>query len=154
MADEVKHVEFWAARWAQDIHENDIYGDDSYFLEHLTPVAKLARHLTRDPDVCAAAFMHDSVEDHPDQVTFDVIEALLGERVANLVRAVTRNQGESYDCYIDRVCLSGSSAVALKYADVVMNLASSVRDGQESRVKRYRAAREKLEAALLEGDPF
>lgn len=67
----------------------------------------------------AAAYLHDTVEDGI--LSLDAVRAMFGDRVAELVDAVTRRTGETYVAFIERVALD-PDAVALKLADLRDNL--------------------------------
>ena len=59
---------------------------------HPMEVAVIASTMTADPEVLAAALLHDTVEDT--DTTPDMIRAACGERVARLVASETENRPE------------------------------------------------------------
>src|SRR3954451_1831376 len=89
-----------ALRLAGELHRDDRREREPY-VNHLLRVAiRIMHHYEiADPDVITAAVLHDSVEDHPDELaghpraTIAVAVAALadrfGDRVAGLVAAVT-----------------------------------------------------------------
>lgn len=84
---------------AAELHANDRRQREPY-LNHLLRVATriISHYEVDDPDVICAALLHDSVEDHADQLAFggggqeaalDALGDIFGHRVAELVAAVT-----------------------------------------------------------------
>ena len=72
---------------ARAAHKDQKYGEESYSV-HLEDVVRRVKQITDDPEVIAAAWLHDTVEDSP-IVTIDDIRRMFGKRVADLVWAVT-----------------------------------------------------------------
>lgn len=69
----------------------------------------------------AAAVLHDVIE-HTD-VTLANVRAVCGPDVAEIVKILTRRDGESYDNYITRICAAQHPlALAVKMADLRDNL--------------------------------
>lgn len=64
--------------------------DGSPYILHPMEVAVIAGTLTQDPEVLAAAVLHDTVEDAG--VTLEEIGAACGERVARLVASETEEK--------------------------------------------------------------
>lgn len=56
-------------------------------LEHIAEVAEMVSTVTSDPEIIAAAWLHDTVEDT--NTTLDEIRTLFGERVAAIVDGLT-----------------------------------------------------------------
>lgn len=91
------------------------------YMWHLYEVAAKVRDTSHDDDLIHVAFLHDIVEDgHADMGT---IRTMFNRKIANLVDAVTRQKGEQYDAYIDRVIAAGYKAMCVKMADLGANLA-------------------------------
>lgn len=63
-------------------------------IEHPTYVAKRVAEFTSDPEIIAAAFLHDTLEDT--SATFDELKHLFGLRVAQLVIELTSEKDESH----------------------------------------------------------
>jgi len=88
----------------------------------LHPVAVASRVSRRSPlagpEMVAAAFLHDTVEDT--FVGLATIKTLFGERVAVLVDAMTRREGEDYKDYLKRL-VAVQGACVLKTADLQDN---------------------------------
>lgn len=81
---------------ATELHRDDRYGREPY-LTHLLRVAirVISHYEVRDPDVVAAALLHDSIEDHAGDLAGTRADALrvlaerFGQRVADIVATVT-----------------------------------------------------------------
>ena len=77
-----------AAAFAADVHAGDLRkgtGAD-YFEGHLAPVAAIVRHAGGDAAQIAAAYLHDTAEDHGGQAMLDEVERRFGTDVAAMVR--------------------------------------------------------------------
>lgn len=87
-----------------------------------------------------AALLHDVVEDTA--VTLKDIETTFGGYVAEIVDALTRRKGESYEAFIDRIheC---PVATFVKIADIQDNL-SRPDSLPKSLARRYKAALRRL----------
>jgi (p)ppGpp synthase/HD superfamily hydrolase len=72
---------------ARAAHKDQKYGEQPYSV-HLEDVVRRVKQITEDPEVIAACWLHDTVEDSP-MVTIDDIRRMFGNRVADLVWAVT-----------------------------------------------------------------
>ncbi len=109
-----------AINFAKEKHRNQI--DDSgkdVFESHLQVVANIIRQITSDPEIIAAAYLHDVIEDTP--VTYEDLVQHFGKRVANLVHEVTQEgQKDQYGYYFPR--LKSVEAIWIKYADRLSNL--------------------------------
>ena len=107
------------------VHQNDRdYGGAPYHL-HTEYVADMLD----DPILKAIAYLHDTVEDHPDVISIDFIRELLGNDIADAVDAITRREGEQYFAYIDRV-KQCEMARKVKLADLKHNMkADRIKDG-------------------------
>ncbi len=93
---------------------------------HLKAVAKLLGEVTDDPEVIAAAWLHDTVEDT--EATLEDIRAEFGDRVARLVGELTdvskpSDGNRAVRKAIDRAHLAGASpeAKTVKLADLIDN---------------------------------
>lgn len=101
---------------------------------HLALAATIARTLSDDPRVEAAAWLHDVLEDHPEYA--DRLEAEFGDLVASL-RIDSRRDGETYDEFIDRVIASGDRiAITVKLADMTSNLGNTPPERLRARYER------------------
>ena len=86
-----------ALRLAARLHASDRRQREPY-VNHLLRVALriMVHYSVREPDVVCAALLHDAVEDHAEELSaagrpgaFALLAAAYGERVAELVAAVT-----------------------------------------------------------------
>lgn len=114
------------------------------YTEHLGRVAQ--RMLT---DVEATvAWLHDIVEDT--SVTFDdLVDIGFSAGMVDAVRVLTRRAGETYADYIDRVRTSGDViAYVVKLADIEDHLEHNVEAISDSLVRRYKRARDVLQAGF------
>ena len=107
------------------IHQNDRdYGGAPY---HLHP--EYVADMLGDPILKAIAYLHDTVEDHPDVISIDFIRGLFDDDIADAVDAITRREGEQYFAYIDRV-KQCEMARQVKLADLKHNMKTDrIRDG-------------------------
>lgn len=58
------------------------------YFTHLDNVARITAQYTSDPELIAAAYLHDTIEDTP--YTPEELKQAFGERVASIVLAVTK----------------------------------------------------------------
>lgn len=86
------HIVAKARRWAIAEFKHLTHGKLPYET-HLAAVAGLVSCYTRDPDVIAAAWLHDLVEDFRDQFTVDDVRTMTNDRVAHLVDLLTDPPG-------------------------------------------------------------
>lgn len=76
---------------AREIHRNDkrkLTGEP--YLNHCVAVADILEQWGAGEDVVVAGLLHDTVEDHPDLISFKTIEELFGSKVARMVDGVTK----------------------------------------------------------------
>lgn len=89
-----------------------------YFSVHVKVVADLVKLVTSDPEIIAAAYLHDTLEDTC--TTREQIEAIFGPRVAGLVFEVThtgtKEEGFKYPS------LKSRDAMMIKFADRLNNI--------------------------------
>ena len=79
-----------ACKYSIEKHSNQLRKDGSLYILHPFEVATIASTMTSDEEVLAAAVLHDTVEDTDS--TFDDINELFGDKIANLVKKETENQ--------------------------------------------------------------
>lgn len=78
-----------AMQFAIFMHGKQLYGNFPYIV-HLCDVVKNLRvYNYDDPEMIAAGFLHDTIEDC--QVTFEILDVRFSEKTANLVNAVSGN---------------------------------------------------------------
>ena len=141
-----------AAKFALERHGVQLYGEKHPYGLHLAHVEEvLLRFDIYDPDLLAAAWLHDVIEDT--QTTKEEIHVLFGLRVAELVDAVTNRPGgnrasrhaETYP----RVRAT-PGATTLKLADRIANTEFSV---MKPMFSMYRKEYEGfIEALYVEGE--
>lgn len=114
-------------------------------MNHLAEVAELVAQATRgaDPDLIAAAVLHDTVEDT--DTTFEEIAARFGPRVAGLVAEVTDDKSlpwpERKRLQVEHAAYASRGAKVIKIADKTSNLRamaeSPPRDWSDARRANY-----------------
>ena len=94
-------------------------GGGSYFAGHVLKVAKPFR-VNKEWLCACAAILHDAVEDT--DLTFDRLAANgVPDEVRKAVRAITKEPGEQYTDYLERV-MSNPTAWRVKIRDILHNL--------------------------------
>ena len=77
-----------AVRFATEAHQGTERRGKAYpYIIHPMEAVSIVATMTNDPEMLAAAILHDTVEDT--EVTIEQIRALFGERVASLVQHET-----------------------------------------------------------------
>lgn len=95
---------------------------------------RVARHFDEWPAAQATAWLHDSMEDHPDKVNRVALEAaVIPQDVIAAIEAITKMPGEDYITYLQRV-KANRIARAVKIRDIIDNLAS---DPTDSQIEKY-----------------
>ncbi len=155
MSDIVERARNFATTAHQRIDHRRKYSKQPYEV-HLEAVAKLVASVSEDPEMIAAAWLHDAVEDTP--ATLGDIEAKYGAAVAELVEELTDiskpgdgNRARRKE--LDRQHLAQASARAktVKLADLIDNCSDITRhDPRFARV--YLAEMGALLDVLKEGD--
>ncbi|MFC1948510.1 HD domain-containing protein [Chloroflexota bacterium] len=81
-----------AREYAKDKHrgQKDDVGKDNY-TAHIEKVAEIVSFVKEDPEIIAAAYLHDVVEDN--FATFSEIEKEFGQTIAGLVKELTKVDG-------------------------------------------------------------
>lgn len=129
---------------AKVAHQGHTRDDGRPYIEHpLSVVRALVQELgVKDPQILAAAFLHDVLEDsefttHQLSVNYYVEQAL------PLVEALTRHPHGApgpkppFAVYMQQVVAAGSAAIALKLADRLCNLRDSARAGLTDKTRQY-----------------
>lgn len=114
-----------AITFATNAHKDQNRRDGSPYILHPMRVMMQVYRKLSDLGVvphipAAAAVLHDVVEDCG--VSIDHIRAQFGNRVADLVRALSRQKDESYPEFILRVSRAGDMADVIKIEDIRDNL--------------------------------
>ena len=107
-----------------------------------------------DPSAKIVAILHDVVEDSrpPQRFGFEELRAEgFSEPVLTALDCVTARENESYDAFLDRI-VPNDIARAIKIADITDNLdvkrlGAEITDRDVERIRKYRRALAKLQAA-------
>ncbi len=156
MIDLVARARAFATEAHQRIDQRRKYTHQPY-QEHLKAVAELLAQVTDDPEMLAAAWLHDTVEDTP--ATFGDIEREFGAAVRDLVADLTDVSSPSDGTReirkaIDRqhTARASTRAKTIKLADLIDNCRDiCVHDPRFARVYLTEAAA--LLEVLDDGDP-
>lgn len=106
------------------VHAGQTYGTSTYFDGHIMLVlAELIRYECCEEHVLSAGVLHDVVEDT--DVTIEQVRAQFGDKVADLVWAVTgvgKNRRERNQDAYAKISAVGDSAATIKLADRIVNV--------------------------------
>jgi len=123
---------------------------------HLKAVAQLVQEVSDDPEMIAAAWLHDTVEDT--EVTFQDLELEFGPAVAQLVSELTdvsrlADGNRAVRKAIDRAHLAGASprGQTIKLADLIDNCRDIARH-DEGFARTYAVEKAALLEVLTRGD--
>jgi len=134
----VKDIVYQAELVARAAHRDQKYGEQPYSA-HLEDVVRRVKQITDDPEVIAATWLHDTVEDSP-QVTIEDIRKLFGTRVADLVWAVTAHgsdRAEKMANVIEKIA-NTPGADFVKSADRLSNASASKAEKKMALYTMYR----------------
>lgn len=140
-------LEAKAQALATQAHREQKYGDKPY-VAHLADVVRRVKQITDDPEVIAAAWLHDTIEDTP--VTYSYIELQFGKNVADMVWAVTgvgQNRAEKMANAIEKIARTPGSEL-VKSADRLSNAAASKDEKKMKLYNRYRDEHTNLSPVL------
>ncbi len=120
-----------AAEFAAKAHEGAVRkGSNIPYIVHPYEAAVIVAGLTADPEVIAAALLHDVIEDAG--VTYECIREEFGERVANLVKSEsedkTRSWQERKQATIDHMGHASRDEKIICLGDKLSNLRSMTAD--------------------------
>jgi len=103
-------------------HREQSRDDGTRYFEHPKRVAiLLIKAGIYDHEMIIAALLHDIIEDSF-ILDVQIIKDTFGERVLKLIKALTKNNGENFIDYIQRLKNSGTSAQLIKLADRADNI--------------------------------
>jgi len=134
----VKDIVQQAELIARAAHRDQKYGEQPYSV-HLEDVVRRVKQITDDPEIIAAAWLHDTVEDSP-EVTINDIRRLFGTRVADMVWAVTAHgsdRAEKIASVIDKIATT-PGADFVKSADRLSNASASKAEKKMALYTMYR----------------
>jgi hypothetical protein len=155
MQDLISKARMFATEAHQRIDQRRKYTNQPY-QEHLKSVATLVTDVTKDPEMIAAAWLHDTVEDTP--ATFGDLERVFGPAIRDLVAQLTdvskpSDGNRAIRKAIDRNHIARASprAKTVKLADLIDNCRDICRhDARFARV--YLAEAVALLEVLQDGD--
>lgn len=152
-------LEEQARRYATQAHaaagQRRKYTDEPYIV-HPAAVAELVRSVTDDPEMIAAAWLHDTVEDTAS--TIEDIERHFGPRVAELVDMLTdsaqptaKNRAARKLAHFRHTAAASPDAQTIKLADIIDNTRAIVQfDADFARI--YLVEKQVQIQLLREGD--
>lgn len=131
------------------------------FVDHCIRVAESVKEHYRDPDLTAAAYMHDVIED-TDWTLDHLKEAGFNTRIINAVDSVTKRENketgveEPYFDFIER-CAQNPDGIKIKIADINDNASldrnrKTLTGKDLLRLNKYKIAKAYLESVLA-SDP-
>jgi guanosine-3',5'-bis(diphosphate) 3'-pyrophosphohydrolase len=132
---------------AKVAHRDQKYGTQPY-VNHLADVVRRVKTITNDPEVIAAAWLHDTVEDT--QVTIGDIKREFGDNVAAMVWAVTgvgQDRAEKMANAIEKIAQTPGSEL-VKSADRLSNAAASKDEKKMKLYNRYKDEHTNLSPVL------
>ena len=144
---ESRNLEAMAQAVAVEAHKDQKYGTQPY-INHISDVVTRVKTITQDPEVIAAAWLHDVVEDT--QVTIGDIERQFGKNVAAMVWAVTgvgQDRAAKMANAIEKIAQT-PGAELVKSADRLSNAAASKAENKTKLYQRYKDEHTNLSPVL------
>jgi (p)ppGpp synthase/HD superfamily hydrolase len=116
-----------ALAWAASLHQNQVRKtSNTPYIAHLLSVTGLVLESGGSEEQAIAALLHDAVEDQG--VAIDEIASRFGQKVADLVNAVTEPHGnpkpswtKRKNLYLSKLRASSTEAVLISLADKLHN---------------------------------
>jgi (p)ppGpp synthase/HD superfamily hydrolase len=136
-----------AMQKASFAHKDQKYGTQPYVV-HLADVVARVKTITQDPEVIAAAWLHDIIEDT--QVTYGDVEREFGKNVADMVWAVTgvgHDRAAKMANAIEKIAQT-PGAELVKSADRLSNAAASKAEQKHKLYNRYKDEHKNLSPVL------
>lgn len=120
-----------AAEFAAKVHAGVFRkGSRLPYIVHPTEVALIVTVMTSDPEVIAAAYLHDVIEDAG--VSYEELKNLFGKRVADLVREESEDKSRTWkerkQQTIERLQTAGWDEKVIAFGDKLSNLRSTGKD--------------------------
>lgn len=154
-------IEIQALAFARKSHgEQKRKYKDELYIEHLIRVAEMVKSVSHSPQMIAAAYLHDVVEDT--EVTLRQVAMTFGKRVGILVEELTDEfTNEKYPHLnrrwrkkkeTERISTISWDAKTIKLADIIDNL-PSISHNDPGFSKKYTPEMEALVEVLTEGNP-
>ena len=124
--DLMRRAKRFARHHHQAVNQRRKYTDDPYIV-HPAAVVAIVRSVPHTPEMIAAAWLHDTVEDAA--ATLDEIEHHFGEAVASMVAMLTNiaeprhgNRAERVAINLAHTARANAQAKTIKLADVIHNV--------------------------------
>ncbi len=120
-----------AAEFAARVHEGALRkGSNMPYIVHPKEVAMIVSVMTKEPEVVAAAYLHDVIEDAG--VTYQELEDKFGSLVAELVRAESEDKTKTWQqrkqATIERLKHADRDERMIAFGDKLSNLRSTAAD--------------------------
>ncbi len=133
MSEEQRKKLMKALDYATNAHSQQKRKNGRAYIIHPIRVANALIEEGEEPDVLIAALLHDVVEDT--EKTMDEIKNEFGEKVAEIVEALTKKENESRESYLMRVSLNKTASKIKAYdaLDNIMDLESVLKKESESK---------------------
>jgi (p)ppGpp synthase/HD superfamily hydrolase len=128
-------------------HRHQKYGERPY-VTHLADVVARVKTITQDPEIIAAAWLHDIIEDT--QTTYRDIERQFGTNVAKMVWAVTgvgQDRAAKMANAIEKIAQTPGSEL-VKSADRLSNATASKDEKKMKLYQRYKDEHTNLSPVL------
>ncbi|MGE5298524.1 MAG: HD domain-containing protein [Acidobacteriota bacterium] len=127
-----------ARSFAIEHHGDQKYGNNLPYRWHLEKVAALAERLGYPQAIQVAAWLHDTVEDTG--VTIDEIRQLFGDKVAEIVAAVTYSENDKQQG-VDKIqkARENLGSHVVKFCDASVNFSASALDGAPGHMSQWKA---------------
>ena len=158
MSDDPADIVEIARDFARARHEGQLRDEGGPYFTHPEAVATILReHGHADPELIAAAYLHDVVEDT--DTSIEEIRASFGDKVAGLVSEVTREKPpdstfEQRQRALLQECRQMSQdARTIKLADRLHNLSTMNRAWPRWKIERYLNATNDLLDILADAEP-
>ena len=126
------------------------------YIEHCQAVAAIVATVPHTPEMIAAAYLHDVIEDT--EVTIEEVERECGMIVASYVTSLTdcpsnvSNRATRKSIDRGRLAAAPPEVQTIKYADLIDNLTSIV-EHDPNFAKLYRYEKQQLLKVMTKGDP-
>lgn len=136
-----------AMQLASFAHRHQKYGERPY-VTHLADVVARVKTITQDPEIIAAAWLHDIIEDT--QTTYRDIERQFGTNVAKMVWAVTgvgQDRAAKMANAIEKIAQTPGSEL-VKSADRLSNATASKDEKKMKLYQRYKDEHTNLSPVL------
>lgn len=119
---------------AKRAHKGQKYGDKDYYW-HVYKVAHTYEDMFGYDDIgICVSYLHDTIEDTCE--TYESLQYVFGDDIADAVVLLTRVKGESYEGYL-KLITEDLIASRVKYCDSLVNLEKCIETHQWKRAQKY-----------------